>query len=320
MSVNTISQDEFAGRMNRFVVKNQARIASDIFQASETAKYCTTIMNAKGEYQMAESRMERLTQPFQKKWTPKGNPSFHPVTIQVRRCKVDTELYVDEIHDKWLGHLHSEKLTPKQMPITRYFMQYMLLPQIQEDREEVMVYDGVYKEPTAGTAGDTIDCYDGLGTVMNRHIVEGRISPIPLGAINSGNMFEKTEEYYDFLPLKWKKKGLNVFMSFTNKLNHHRDRRADYGGNTNYNPTVQNNYIDFTNFRMVDLASMANKQRLWGTPKWNMIRLICQREIERQVTIRVEEQDRLLKMWLDWYEGYGFAIPELVFCSDGDLA
>jgi hypothetical protein len=312
--------NDFTGTMSSFIVKNEREIAQDIFQDSVTSQYCKTVVNAKGEYQMSSAEITSITQPFQKAFTAKGAPAFTAQKIQVRRCKIDMTIYPDEIMDTWLGFLADEKLEPKDYPIVKYIIDKMVVPQIQEDRETEMIYTGVYKAiASEGTAGDAADCYDGFEKQMNDYDTASVITPIALGTITTANAFDKIETFHDALPFKWQQKEMKVFMSDTIRKWAARDRRASYGQNMNYDPTTQNAKIDFTNHTIVGLPSMASKQRIFTTPSWNMIRLYDQRDPAQRLNFTIESEKRAVHVMADWHEAVGFAIPSLVYMSDGDI-
>jgi hypothetical protein len=57
--------------------------------------------------------------------------------------------------------------------------------------------------------------------------------------------------------------------------------------------------------------------KLWCTPKSNAIKL--GKKTQNMNAVRVENVDRLVKMYSDWWCGVGFVIPEIVFTNDRDL-
>jgi hypothetical protein len=59
---------------------------------------------------------------------------------------------------------------------------------------------------------------------------------------------------------------------------------------------------------------MNGSNRIFCTPKSNAIRLM--KKTENMDNMNIENVDRQVKFYTDWYTGVGFVIPEIVFVND----
>jgi len=108
-------------------------------------KYMTTKV-AITEWRASRALIDSVVQQFSSKWTPLGASDFTPLTIKNYRHKINVPITPDEINDSWLSHLYDESLTPEQMPITKFIVNELIIPKVAEDREMLLIANGVFTE------------------------------------------------------------------------------------------------------------------------------------------------------------------------------
>ena len=94
-----------------------------------------------------------------------------------------------------------------------------------------------------------------------------------------------------------------------------RGYRKKYGQNANFADT--NRVVDFTRVTLKGLPSMGNSPAIWATPNGNAVRLM--KKTQNMNNVQLENVDRQIKLYSDWFSGAGFILGELLFTNDLDL-
>ncbi len=298
--------------------QNMSRLVKQLNEQSVTEQAFTTVVTDETLWRASESRMSRVLQPFQKAWTPIGVVTFVPVAIQNFKMKIDHEDHPDDLEATWLGFLADNSLDRKEWPFVRWFIETHLLPQSKEDYELNEIFAGVYAAPTPGTAGAAGTSMNGIKLIINGHIDSGRITPIITGTVPTDplDFVDYVEQFGDNINTKYWSIPMQLVMGQTLKRRFLRGYKSKYGQNTDYTANAKGD-VDLTNLTIFGAPSHNGSEKMWATPKNNSVRLV--KKSQNMNTVRVENVDRLVKMYSDWYSGVGFVIPELVFTNDRDL-
>ena len=297
---------------------NMARLVRQLYYGSETDKLLTPYFTDDTIYRASESRFARVLQPFQKAWTPLANVTFVPVQIQMFKQKIDTQEYPDDLEGTWLGFLAGDGIDRKQWPFVRWLVEVHLLPQAKQDYELNEVYAGSYAAPTPGTAGAAGTSMDGLKKAINAAITASRITPQALGTVPTvpEDLVDYLEAFADGIDKRYWNIGMMVGMSQSNERTYKRGLRIKYGRDLDFTGT--NATIKETNLTVVGLPSMVGANKIWCTPKNNVLQL--SKKTQNQNAVQIDSIDRLIKIFSDWWSGVGFIIPEIVFTNDQDLS
>ena len=244
---------------------NNLDILQQLYQGFSTSKYLTW-KRAATEYKAVESEsVDHVVQQFTAKWTPRGGAKFPPLTIKNFRHKVNFPVIPAEVGESWLFHLYDEGKTPDQMPITRYIVDKVMLPQIAEDIENVMISKAKY----VADSQKTEDTMDGFETIL----VEAKKSlDKQMRFFNTTkNLLEATDDEVltvinDFVaslaPL-YKSKQMPVFMSGDVYLKYKRAYKNKWGAGSG---TEKVNFgadrVDFSNCYLQVLDSLYGSHRL----------------------------------------------------------
>jgi len=297
--------------------QNATRLVKKLYEKSMTEEAFTTVVTDETKWRGGESTITRLLQPFQKTWTPTGTFSAKPIEIDAFKLKLDFEDYPDDLEATWLGFLADANLDRKEWPIVRWLVEEHILPRMNQDFEINEIFNGVYAAPTTGTAGAGGTAMNGIKTIRNGHIADGRIVPISTGALETNPLLfvEQMEEFVDSInTLYWNSPmQLNVSQQLERRFLRGFERK--YGRNINYTGT--GTQIDGTNITLVGRPSQNGSNILWATPKTNAVRLV--KKSQNLNTVRIENVDRKVKLYTDFWTGIGFLIPEIVFTNDLEL-
>lgn len=293
---------------------NKNRLFTLIRAASITASVFTPIVTDDTVYRASEARMTRVLQPFQKAFTPINGLSFEPSEIKMYKMKIDASEYPDDLEATWLGFLADKSLSRKDWPFVRWYVEEHLIPQAKEDYELLEVFAGVFAAPTDGTAGAAGTSMNGIKKQLADYITAGRITPITTGAPSATNTtwVGQVEGFADNMNTKYWGVKQQLCMSEMNARKFARGYQEKYGKDTNYKDGKGE--VPFTNLTVIGLPSMNGSNRIWCTPKNNAVRLM--KKSENMDSMNIENVDRQVKFYTDWYDGVGFIIPEIVFCND----
>jgi hypothetical protein len=279
-----------------------------------TADLLTPVMTDETIWRASETRMTRLLQAFQKAWTPVGEASFIPIEIRMFKMKADFQDYPDDIEESWLGFLASNQLDRKTWPIVRYLVEQLMIPQLVEDYELNEIYKGVAAAPTPGTPGAAGASMNGLGKVIADQITAGRIAAITTGPIETDPVLfvDQVNDFAKSIDLRYR--SVPMTLNMDKELAWRYEEGFDLKYNQNYRQMEGNYRVRYTNMEVRGVHSMAGSSRIWATPKANVVKLMKKTQNMKQ--FKIENTDRLVKLYTDFFSGVGFVIPELVFCND----
>lgn len=290
------------------IPEHRSRLYTNLFQPSATPAFATPVMTNNTQWQGAEATISKIVQPFQKAWTAKGQAEFKPSTIQLRKFKIDNDFYPDDVEDTWLGFLAANQLNKEEWPLVRYIMEELFVKQKAEDMELGVYWKGEYVDPNEdGNVHPPKEAMDGLKKIIDDGVNAGTIQSVSLSAFNDSNALDNIETFVDAISERYQFTQMNVFVSHTNFVRYMRDKQNTHGGN----PTYEKNStkIDFTNFSLVSLPSMAGSDYVWATPKSNFVH-VTKRSTDN---FHVESEKRQVQVMTDWWEGLGFVIDQAVF-------
>lgn len=297
--------------------QNTSRLLKKLYEKSVTEQAFTTVVTDETKWRGAEGTIQRLLQPFQKQWTPIGQASFTPIDIDAFKMKMDFEDYPDELEATWLGFLADSSLDRKEWPFVRWLIEAHILPKMQEDYELNEIFKGVYAAPTPNTAGAVGTAMNGIKFLRNKFITDGRITPIVTGALETTpvDFVDQLEEFVDSINTRYWNSPMELNLSQTLERRYLRGYERKYGRNLDYTGTGTR--IEGTNITLVGRPSHNGSDIMWCTPKSNAVRLV--KKSQNMNTVRIENVDRKVKLYTDFWSGLGFLIPEIVFTNDLEL-
>lgn len=315
MAGDTIDVDDLKTEFGTFISQKDKPILKALTQPTETMKHMTTKV-AITEWRASRALIDSVVQQFSSKWTPLGASDFTPMTIKNYRHKINVPITPDEINDSWLSHLYDESLTPEQMPITKYIINELILPKVEEDRELKLIANGVYTEfggaPATGDAGQATGLsMEGFMTQLVKLYetkASNNVNFIAVGPITTSNIVDKVESFVDSLDPLYARKSMNIFCGDTFYKGYKRAYRDLF-------PTTKNDdksdMVDYSLQKLQPLPSMAGYGHFFTTPKENFVRLIHKNQGANKIWMQAADYD--VKVFAEWWEGVGFAIQEAIY-------
>lgn len=299
---------------------NMKRLFQMLFYPSLTDQLFTTIPIDDTRYEMAQTIVTRILQPFQKAFTPLGNLDFKPLTADLFRLKVDLLITPDDLQKTYAGFLMGKNdQFVKDWPFVRWLMETHLMKQWKQDYELNEVFGGVFAAPTAGTPGAAGTAMNGVKKVINDLAGAGRIAPILMGAMPSDGeaMVEYVDEFCGQVDRRYRGVPMRIGMDRDHAELYAAGIEKKFGRNTDGNQTNDGTKVSRRPHRIHTLDSTMGSQKIWMTPDENAIRLI--KGVE-ELPFLMEGQDRSVKLWGDIWRAVAFPIPEAVFTNDRDMS
>lgn len=309
--------------------QNATRLVQLLFRRGVTEQLFSSIVTDDTIYRAAQTVLGTILQPFQKDWTPKGNLEVTPITIQQFKMKADVEETPDDLEASWLGFLADASLKRAEWPFVRWFIEVHLIPQIEEDYELNEIYLGVFVAPTKGTAGPAGTAMNGIRKVLNDHTGAGRITPLVLGAIPTDPLAccEYIEEFCHKTQKRYRNVPMNLAVNEDVALRYAIGRADKYKLHVNAiekpitpdgaAPVLTAVPVQHAKQQVVGLPSMGNSEKIWMTPPINAKRLA--KKTQNMTQFAIENVDRKVKLYTDFWKGVGFVLPQAVFTNDQDI-
>jgi hypothetical protein len=310
-----ITLSDLKTEFGTYIATNHKEILKRLVQKTVSMQYMKTIASKDLEWRASKAVIDDLVQGFQKGFTPKGTATFTPLSIVQRRHKIDLDFYPDDVFESWLGFLTDESKSRKDWPITKFIVDELILPKVDENRELLLIGKGDYAAPVENTAQATGLSMDGFVTIIedDEALETGKkfnyFDPGAIGALSSTNIVDFIEAYVDWISEAYQGIPMNVFLSQSNLRAYKRKFRDTYGANTDFDGKTE--VILDSNKKLVGLPSMAGKNVIFSTPKENFIRLLNANE--GASNIEIESDVRKILVFGDWHESVGFAMGEAVF-------
>jgi hypothetical protein len=295
--------------------QNKKRLYNLIYQQQETAKLFSKAITKDTVYRLSSAQMTSVLQAFQIPFTEKGELTFKPEPIQLFKVKMDTRFAPDEISDTWLGFWEDLSEADRyKWPIVRWYIEEHLMPQLHEDLEEAS-FKGEYVTPTPGSAGNTLAAMDGLKIIQDRHVASGRTTPIVTGAMDTDPKIfvAQIEDFMKQLPEKYRHKPMELTMSKDLAQRYADGVKELYQKGVDSDPKARYNIFGFPT-KVKGVASHAGSNRIWCTPKGNG-KYVKRRANEMKYP-KPYGDDRYVKTMSDFWLGYGYILPELLFMND----
>lgn len=299
--------------------QNMSRLKAAPTQASETLMVpgINHLSTDETIYKMANPIFQKVLQPFQKAFTTKGGVEFLPNEIRLSHMKVDQSFYPSDIEDSWLGFLAGDSSANQEnWPIVRYLLEEYIMKQVISDKETDVVFSGKRQDPTSNVAGDPADVMDGFAELIRAGLLNAD-NPMNhvagIGDLNAADIFDQVEAFDDAINRMFANRNIVIYCAPEMEVAYLRKKRAlgYYEIKKDAEITTR---IDFTNHILKGVPSMIGSKALFATLPQNIIHL--KKRDASKTNIELQKADRLVKVLMDWWEGLGFGVNQLVWATD----
>lgn len=291
------------------------------FEESDTQTAGTIEETDQTVIREANVETDEVLQAYQDDFTSKGGVTILPVNIYLQNVKIDVGVIPHKLIKAWTGFLTNSGNDPLTYPFINWLVEQYLVKKAKEDFELKAIYTGVRAAPVDGTAGAAINTIDGIEKIINDLVAADSIVPLATGdlsAMTDANFVTAIEEsFVAVIPEKYRYNyamELSMSRSFRDKFR--RGMRAKY--NVNYEQAAMlNRLMDYENITVVGRASMTGKNRIWTTPKFNLIFPV--KGFSNKNVFDVQKQDRKVKFLTDWWQGVGVVQPGLMWTNEAEI-
>lgn len=272
-------------------------------------------------YQGIDVSGGRVLQPYQKAFTPNNQSNWSGHLNMLKVGKIDLTydwLEIEKFMDKWACNKFEAGKAEQSWKFPRFMINNVIMPQFYEDVNEASV-KGSFSAPTAETAGEYLDTWNGFGTYFADFVTQGLMSPIAIGALGDDTAVEQMKAACKQLPRKYRfKKGV-VYMSKTQKLKYAENYETLFPRRP-VNLTGQDNQyikIDKFNKTIIGLDCLEGSNRIIFQFS-NMPGMIVgmKQGMSAFPNLRFHVYDRELHVLGEFWRFYGFETLKHTFITD----
>ena len=318
----TVDTATLKQEFGKYVSSEKMEIIRSLTAPTESTKYMTTIMTDKTEVRATHAIIETVLQQFVPSWTPNGRSTFTPLTIKNYKQKINVPIQPSDIMEDVIGWLYDEQAAALQsMPIVRYILYQLIFPKLDEERETALAVgrfventpaqDGTYSagadaavKSMTGYLTQLVDLYNANDTGVT-WLNKGTA----YASITSANVLAAVDAAVDQVAAVYKRKTMFVHADPDLITMYQRAYRQEYKVTKNEDGEVTR--IDFSKFSFAPMEGMRGSKCFFITPKENFKHLLS--KDPNSTTIRFQEQDYIVKIFAEWWEGTGFWLKEAIF-------
>lgn len=292
-------------------------LQTKIIQKSVTDQSFTTRVTEATVLEKSTVSHTRVLQRFQKSFTPIGSAKFELEKVPLYKLKVDVAEFPDEIEETWLGFLSDSNLSRKDWPFTKYWLEKLVVPQMQSDWEIYEVFKGEIGTITSGTATAAGTQVNGIRKLIRLANAASKTNKIILGAPPTDPVLfvEYIETMYKSIPELHRNELDSIDMSTTLRDRFKEGMRKKY--NMQYNQVNDLLTVIDTMVKIKGNPSQEGSDLIWTTMAANKVMGI--KKPTNESVFKIEEAKREVIAMTDFYKGLGFWYYPYVYHNDRDL-
>ena len=304
-----ISASQLKSVLGSYFRTNNHIVKSMVYQPTELTPYMTEVAKVKGRFPALNNVLDHLVQGFTTTWNELGTSTFAVNELTNYHIKVNFPIVPDDIENSWLAELNGRNMKPADRPITQYIAD-TLKGKVNADRN-YLHGQGVYDAAQLGTFGYAMN---GLVKVLTDGAANNDQSmyKIPIATLTPANISDVVEDFESKIPQPFYDTMMPIFMSSVNARAYKAAYRAEWGRNLDYEKgALTESYL--TGRPIVGLSCLNGSNLMFSTPKENFLHLTDLDNIPAVTDVQV--LDYKVKIFMDWWEGIGFWINQMVFVS-----
>jgi hypothetical protein len=302
--------DQIKTELGNYFRVNSKEVRAMVYQAPQLASYTRPITKVKGKFPAIHSVTGHVVQGFAAVWNEIGETKLRVNELVNFHQKVNFPIVPSELEGSWLAELDQLDLKVEQRPISQYIMEQELKPRVLADIEDLSG-NGVYDANDISTYGKSMN---GLKKILADGVAnaDNSMYKIPLAAITPTNIVAQVEIFEDLIPLTVRKFINKIFMSTKNRDRYMKNYRDSFGRNFDY--TKNQAVMTYTGMReIVGLDCLNGSDVIFATPDSNFLQL--KDLVEPPTVTDIQVLDYKVKVFMEFWLGYGFWMNQLVICS-----
>jgi hypothetical protein len=308
----TINIDEVKEELGAYNRKHSKEVMNMIYRTDvQIDQYCKKITMVQGRFPAFHAVASHVIQGFVAEWNELGATQIRVNELISYHHKVNYPIVPAEILNSWLADMYDEDKPLDQKSISRYIMMEHLSPKVLEDLQQLSG-DAVYDANRLNEFGFSMN---GWKKILADALADADkpVFKIPLTALTEENIVDQVTAFEKAIPVKLKSKITKIFMPTKWAEEYLLQYEDQYGANT---LAVENDKVStrLKKRKIVGLDCLGDTDYIFATVDGNMLKLI--NLIEKPVLTDIQKDDYKLKLFMEFWLGYGFWVNPLVLMAD----
>jgi hypothetical protein len=297
LSLNTTSAASFRA----YVQDYYDTLLTDLFVSFKSAPLFTSHEGVKGKLTLTKLTTADLVRRYSSTFAPVTDAfTFAPRHLDVTDAKVDLKIIPKEFESSYLGMYRQKGQNSMDLPFEGYILADAM-KKIQSEMEFA-----IWRAAAAGAPASTdklIALFDGIREIIKDEITATTLTPIATGAITNVNAVASVEAVHAGLGDAYLDNVVDIFLNPLDKIKFIQDYRERYG---KYTTQADGSIALETGNAMIHVVSGVPANCILATPKEN-IHYGYDGAMDASM-FNFEQEDRSIKMWLDFKMGVNFGI------------
>lgn len=272
-----------------------------IFFGFPTSQLVTPHEGVKGKILLTEITVEDLVRRYSATFAPLSNAmSFEPRNLEVFDAKVDLKIVPKDFESTYLGMARQKGQDSMDLPYEAQILD-RILSKVPAEME--LAFWRAVKANSPQSTDKLIALFDGIQQVIADEIDGSNLTPVTTGLLTNTNAVAKVEECHAALGDAYLNTTVDIFLSPKDKIKFVQDYRTRYG----VNPQAQQGYFGLdTGNAAIHVLPGVPENCILITPKENL-HYGYDGNMDHTM-INFEQEDRAIKMWMDFKMGFNFGI------------
>lgn len=297
LSLNTTSAASFRA----YVQDYYDTLLTDLFVKFKSAPLFTSHEGVKGKLTLTKLTTADLVRRYSSTFAPVTDAfTFAPRHLDVTDAKVDLKIIPKEFESSYLGMYRQKGQDSMDLPFEGYILQDAM-KKIQAEME-IAIWRGAAAAVPAST-DKLIALFDGIREIIKDEITATTLTPIATGAVTNTNAVASVEAVHAGLGDAYLDNVVDIFLNPLDKIKFIQDYRERYG---KYTTQADGTISLETGNAMIHVVSGVPANCILATPKEN-IHYGYDGAMDASM-FNFEQEDRSIKMWLDFKMGVNFGI------------
>ena len=261
---------------------------------------------------LANVFLDEFSQAFQDTFTAKGGYEIEPEILQMRDVKLDHKFSeLKNLEKQWIGYLNQEGADAMKWS----FIEFLLAETAKKlhNEREARRIRGIYIAPVTGVAGAAINASTGFLPYLKEKINNFQIKEFVLGEWTPSNIVDYVFDAAMLIPQDIRDTGeLIALMSADAQIHYDKNYEVNYGQNTDYTG-IEPKVKFIRSIKTIGLNNMGASKRIVFTIAGNFKNY--EDKPGEMLKFNFEQEDRTLKVWSDWREGFSATLVGKKFAS-----
>lgn len=276
-------------------------LLSELFIGFKTADLMTAHEGVKGKLLLTELTVADLVRRYSSTFAPVQDAIALPNrNLEVFDAKVDLKFVPKDWESAYTARWRKKGQDPYDMPFEGFILQ-KLFAKIKAEQEMA-----IWRAVAAGSPASTdklIALFDGIQQVIKDEITATALDPITTGALTRSNTVDAVELVHSGLGDAYLDTTIDIFLNPKDKIKFIQDYRERYG---KYTTAADGSVTLETGMANIHILSGVPENCILATPKENL-HYGYDGAMDASM-FNFENEDRNIKMWMDFKMGFNFGI------------